>query len=58
MFWIVKFDGSKSNLGNGAGVELQNPKGKRYQASFQLQFPCTYNSAEYEALVLGLKLAL
>lgn len=57
-FWILKFDGSKSKLGSGARVELQSPKGKRYEASFRLQFPCTCNSTEYEALVLKLKLAL
>lgn len=48
---------SKSRLGNGAGVELQNPKGKQYHASYCLQFQCTCNT-EYEALIPGLKMAL
>lgn len=55
--WILRFDGSKSKMG-GAGIELQNPKGKRYQASFRLEFPCTCNTAEYEALIQGMKNAL
>jgi len=56
--WILIFDGSKSKMGAGAEVELQNPKGKKYQASFRLEFPCTCNLAEYEALVQGMRMAL
>lgn len=56
--WTLKFDGSKSNQGSDAGVELQSPKNKKYHASYRLQFHTTCNTAKYEALIHGLKLAL
>lgn len=52
--WFLKFDGSRSKQGSGAGVELTSPKGKTFIASYRLQFPCTNNMTEYEALVRGL----
>lgn len=56
--WTLSFDGSKCKQGSGAGVELQSPNGRRYHASYRLQFPNTCNIAEYEALIHDLKLAL
>lgn len=56
--WTLRFDRSKSKMGGGAGIELQSPKRKKYQASFRLEFPCTCNTAEYEALIQGIKIAL
>jgi ribonuclease HI len=56
--WILYFDGSKSQEGSGAGCILIDPKGKRYFLSCRLEFECTNNTAEYEALVQGLKKAL
>lgn len=55
--WIPKFDGSKSKLGSGVGFELKNLKGKTYFASYKLQFGCTNNVADYEALAKGLMFA-
>lgn len=57
-YWILRFDGSKSKQGVGAGFELIIPKGKTYFFSHRLQFHCTNNVAEYEALVHGLLVAL
>lgn len=56
--WILRFDGSKSRMGGVARIELQNTKGKKYQASFILEFPCTCNLAEYEAVIQGMLMAL
>lgn len=52
--WFLKFYGSRSKQGSGAGVELTSPKGKTFLASYRLQFPFTNNMMEYEALIRGL----
>jgi ribonuclease HI len=56
-FWSMDFDGAVSKEGAGAGVWLHNHK-SRYSEnhSYKLNFQCTNNIAEYEALMLGLKL--
>lgn len=56
--WTLRFDGSKSKRGAGAGVELISPTGETYLASYWLQFHCTNNIAEYESLIHGLLLAI
>jgi hypothetical protein len=53
--WTLYFDGSKSQEGSGAGCILIDPKGKRHFLSCRLEFECTNNTIEYEALVQGLK---
>jgi ribonuclease HI len=56
-FWSMDFDGAVSKEGAGAGVWLHNHQ-KRYSEnhSYKLNFHCTNNVVEYEALMLGLKL--
>jgi ribonuclease HI len=56
-FWSMDFDGAVSKEGAGAGVWLHNHR-NRYSEndSYKLNFQCTNNIAEYEALMLGLKL--
>ncbi|KAH9303049.1 hypothetical protein KI387_014632, partial [Taxus chinensis] len=55
--WVLEFDGSCSSAGSGAGVLLISPEGCLYPFSFKLQFENTNNTAEYEALILGLQVA-
>ncbi|XP_059074917.1 uncharacterized protein LOC131874961 [Cryptomeria japonica] len=55
--WGMEFDGSCSTSGSGAGVVLIPPSGKPIPFSFKLQFMNTNNTAEYEALLLGLSKA-
>jgi hypothetical protein len=52
--WTLYFDGSKSQEGSGAGCLLIDPKGKCHFFSYRLEFKCTNNNAEYEALAQGL----
>jgi ribonuclease HI len=52
--WTLRFDGACNANGNGAGVLLVSPKGKQSPYRFKLEFSCTNNVAEYEALILGL----
>ena len=53
ILWTIKFDGSCNKTSAGAGVWIQNTK---QSFSYKLDFPCTNNIAEYEALLLGLQL--
>lgn len=50
----MHFDGAKSKCRAGAGVVLQAPNGVTHTFSYKLNFSCTNNVAEYEALTLGL----
>src|ERR1041385_5402298 len=53
----MHFDGSRQLQGSGAGVVLTSPKGEKFCYVLHLQFTCTNNAAEYEALHHGLRLA-
>ena len=49
------FDGSSSKEGAGAGVVLISPGGEAVILMYKLEFTNTNNTAEYEALLLGLR---
>jgi ribonuclease HI len=51
------FDGSYTLKGAGAGVMLVPPEGGVLKYAIQIEFSATNNTAEYEALVTGLRLA-
>jgi hypothetical protein len=51
------FNRSYTLKGAGASVMLIPPKGDILKYVIQLKFPATYNIAEYEGLVTGLRLA-
>jgi ribonuclease HI len=52
------FDGSKSLEGVGVGCILKDPNGKKILIACKLEFQCTNNTAEYEALLQGLRKAI
>jgi len=57
ILWYLKFDGSVDKLGAGAGVWIHNTQTDHAEGhAYRLNFRCTNNMAEYEALLLGLKL--
>ncbi|KAL0453792.1 UNVERIFIED_CONTAM: Retrovirus-related Pol polyprotein from transposon gypsy [Sesamum latifolium] len=56
--WLLHVDGSSNANNGGAGVLLQGPEGIEIEVAARLSFAATNNEAEYEALILGLKLAL
>ncbi|XP_017972718.1 PREDICTED: uncharacterized protein LOC18601752 [Theobroma cacao] len=56
--WKVYFDGAFNALGHEIGAVLISPNGKYYPATTRLNFNCTNNMAEYEALVMGLQVAI
>ena len=51
----MSFDGAVDKEGARAGVFINPPIGEPKLFSYKLHFKCTNNMAEYEALVLGLK---
>jgi ribonuclease HI len=53
--WHMHFDGSCSNEGNGADIILYSPIGKIHNFSYRLEFSCTNNVVEFEALLLGIE---
>ena len=52
----MHFDGAVSKEGAGAGVSVAGPGFEYNSFSFKLYFECTNNVAEYEALILGIKI--
>jgi ribonuclease HI len=56
--WTLEFDGSHSSFGSGAGVVLTAPSGEVFYHSYRLEFRCTKNVVEYEALILGLNVMI
>ncbi|XP_070675628.1 uncharacterized protein [Malus domestica] len=55
--WELYVDGSSNQVGVGVGIILISPEGIDLECSVRLDFPASNNVVEYEALVLGLKLA-
>jgi ribonuclease HI len=55
--WVMYFDGSYTLKGAGAGVVLILPEGDMLKYVIQIEFSAANNTAEYEGLVTGLRLA-
>ncbi|XP_027356898.1 uncharacterized protein LOC113866216 [Abrus precatorius] len=55
--WNLHVDGSSNRLGSGAGVILEGPNAFAIEQSIQFGFKASNNQAEYEALLVGLRLA-
>ena len=49
------FDGSRIKYGTSAGCVLVDPKGTKNMIACRIEFKCTNNVIEYEALVQGLR---
>lgn len=53
--WTLYFDGSKCMYEEGVGIILVSPTKQVIPIVYKLDFQCTNNMIEYEALILGLK---
>ncbi|XP_066163801.1 uncharacterized protein [Oryza sativa Japonica Group] len=53
--WVMYSDSSWSHKGAGAAAVLTSPGGMPIRYAARLQFDTTNNTAEYEAILLGLK---
>jgi ribonuclease HI len=56
--WTLFFDGSKSLEGASVGCILKDPNGNKVMIACRMEFQCTNNIVEYEALLQGLKKAI
>jgi len=54
--WTLFFDGSTCDRGEGVGIVLISPRGKKYEFSLLIVATSTNNQAEYQALIKGLEL--
>ena len=57
-FWTLHFVRSKTKEGTGVGCVLIDPKKNTTLIACMLEFECTNNIAEYEALIQGLNKAI
>src|ERR1041385_1713710 len=53
--WKLYFDGSVCREGQGVGTVLISTNNVIYETSVRLEYNCTNNQAEYEALLFGLQ---
>ncbi|XP_070017944.1 uncharacterized protein [Nicotiana sylvestris] len=56
--WKMFFDGAVNAKGVGIGAILISPTGQHYPATIRLRFFCTNNTAEYEACIMGMNMAI
>ena len=56
--WKLYFDGAVNVKGVGIGAVLVSPTGHHHPATARLRFFCTNNTAEYEACIMGLNMAI
>ncbi|XP_070008267.1 uncharacterized protein [Nicotiana sylvestris] len=56
--WKMFFDGAVNAKGVGIGAILISPTGQHYPAIARLRFFCTNNTAEYEACIMGMNMAI
>ncbi|XP_050233269.1 uncharacterized protein LOC126681763 [Mercurialis annua] len=54
--WVLEVDGASNLEGSGAGVVLRGPHGVTLRSSVKFDFPASNNAAEYEALLIGLRM--
>lgn len=56
--WALYFDGSYTQHGSRVGILFVTPQGHTIPRSYRLMFPCTNNTTSYEALIIGIKMAV
>jgi hypothetical protein len=56
--WTLEFDGSHSIFGSGFRIVLNSPSNEAFYYSYRLDYQCTNKITEYEALILGINLAI
>ena len=55
--WTIFVDGASNSTKSGAGIILENKEGTLVEVSLEMSFPTSNNQAEYEAFLVGLRLA-
>ena len=54
--WCLYFDGSSHKYGTGVGVLILSPQDGPTKIKYKISEKCSKNEAEYEALIIGLRL--
>ena len=55
--WKLYVDGSATDNASGAGIILVTPTGHKFHSALRFEFEATNNESEYEALLVGLRMA-
>ncbi|KAL0433391.1 UNVERIFIED_CONTAM: hypothetical protein Slati_2673400 [Sesamum latifolium] len=55
--WLLHVDGSSTAQGSRAGIVHTTPQGDDMEFAVKFEFKASNNEAEYEALVLGMRIA-
>ncbi|KAL0373476.1 UNVERIFIED_CONTAM: hypothetical protein Sradi_3263300 [Sesamum radiatum] len=55
--WLLHVDGSSTTQGSGAGIVITTPQGEDLEFAIKFGFKASINEAEYEALVVGMRMA-
>ncbi|KAL0293086.1 UNVERIFIED_CONTAM: hypothetical protein Scaly_2578100 [Sesamum calycinum] len=55
--WLLHVDRSSTIQGSDAGIVITSPKGEDLEFAVKFGFEASKNEAEYEALVIGMKMA-
>ncbi|KAL0302307.1 UNVERIFIED_CONTAM: hypothetical protein Scaly_2566600 [Sesamum calycinum] len=55
--WLLHIDRSSTTQGSGAGVVITSPQGGDMEFAIKFNFKASNNEVEYEALVLGMRMA-
>ncbi|KAL0445720.1 UNVERIFIED_CONTAM: hypothetical protein Slati_1699900, partial [Sesamum latifolium] len=55
--WLLHVDDSSTAQGSGAGIVITTPQGEDLEFAIKFGFKASNNEAEYEALVIGLRMA-
>ena len=56
--WVMKFDRSSTTHSEGVRIVLYHKEDEVVALSFKLEFPCSNNTAKYEAYLTGLATTL
>ncbi|KAL0458471.1 UNVERIFIED_CONTAM: hypothetical protein Slati_0474300 [Sesamum latifolium] len=55
--WLLHVDGSSTTQGSGAGIVITSPQGEDLEFAIKFDFKASNNEVEYEALVIGMRMA-
>ncbi|KAL0394699.1 UNVERIFIED_CONTAM: Ribonuclease HI [Sesamum latifolium] len=55
--WLLHVDGSSTTQGSGAGIVITSAQGEDLEFAIKFGFKTSNNEAEYEALVIGMRMA-
>ncbi|KAL0420201.1 UNVERIFIED_CONTAM: Ribonuclease HI [Sesamum latifolium] len=55
--WLLHVDDSSMAQGSGAGIVITTPQGEDLEFAIKFDFKASNNEAEYEALVIGMRMA-